>query len=408
MPLFDYTGQLESGAAFQGTLEANSHERAQRTLDEMGVRVVELRPARRAAYVTPLSLDDFRFLNEQVAALTQGGAPLEEGLRRLASDVGSSKLKRALLELADELMRGVPLEAAVKAIEQRFPASYAGVVRAGLTAGDLPAALYALSAQLRLRAATGRALIELAAYPLVVLALALCVLTFMMRVLVPIAQETLEDMARFHGAGLDQLSGFVGHGLFALARYWWPIELALWVCWAAAVALLLSSLTPFGARFREALLSALPGFSQVFRAGAQARFAHATAIGAQAGLPLHELMRAGGNASGSGAMLRASRRAAERLEHGADIEEAVEHERAIPALWTCLVSVAGPRGSLPAALSELALSYESRAENWARSMRLILGPALLIAVGTLLGVVIVTFGLAFVRVLNLISSLTSF
>ena len=47
MGLFEYTGQLESGAAFEGTLEAPSVADAQQQLADMRVRVLALRPAKR-------------------------------------------------------------------------------------------------------------------------------------------------------------------------------------------------------------------------------------------------------------------------------------------------------------------------------------------------------------------------
>ena len=103
MPLFDYTGQLQTGSTFHGTLEAETQQHAEAILADMGVRTTSLRPARRLAYVAPLSLDDFLFFNEQLAAMTKSGIPLQEGLRQLAADVGSRKLKRLLLDLADDL-----------------------------------------------------------------------------------------------------------------------------------------------------------------------------------------------------------------------------------------------------------------------------------------------------------------
>src|SRR5262245_27496464 len=160
----------------------------------MGVRTVSLRAARRSAFVAPLSLDDFQFLNEQIAALTRSGVPLEEGLRQAAADVGSRKLKRLLLELADELSRGTPLPKAIEALETRFPAHYATVVKAGLRAGDLDGTLYGLAAHLRLADATKRALLELAAYPLAVLALAMGILSLLMRVIVPQVAVVASDL----------------------------------------------------------------------------------------------------------------------------------------------------------------------------------------------------------------------
>ena len=128
MPLCDYTGQLQSGATFQGTLEAESQQHAHATLADMGVRVRSLRPVKRTSYVAPLSLDDFLFFNEQIAAMTKAGVPLQDGLRQLGADVGSGKLKRVLLELADDLDAGTGLEQALAKLQSRFPQAHPRVL----------------------------------------------------------------------------------------------------------------------------------------------------------------------------------------------------------------------------------------------------------------------------------------
>jgi type II secretory pathway component PulF len=82
----------------------------------------------------------------------------------------------------------------------------------------------------------------------------------------------------------------------------------------------------------------------------------------------------------------------------------VVREPLIPALWTCVVRSAAPRGELATALSELARTYESRAENWVRMLRIVLGPMLLLLVGTFLGLVMTGIGATFAF---LIQSLTN-
>ncbi|MFN0135346.1 MAG: type II secretion system F family protein, partial [Phycisphaerae bacterium] len=158
MPLFDYSGQLQSGQNFQGTLEADSQHHADAVLTDMGVRVLTLRPAKRFGYVAPLSLDDFRYMNDQIATITSAGVPLEPGLRAMASETGSRRLKATLTELADSLAAGVSLDDALRRQESRFPASYAGTIAAGIRSGDLGGTLYAVSSHLRLKGEVRRAM----------------------------------------------------------------------------------------------------------------------------------------------------------------------------------------------------------------------------------------------------------
>ncbi|MCH8224878.1 MAG: type II secretion system F family protein, partial [Chloroflexi bacterium] len=88
-----------------------------------------------------------------------------------------------------------------------------------------------------------------------------------------------------------------------------------------------------------------------------------------------------GAASGSPSLSAAAQRTADKLEQGASLSDAVADEPRIPALWSCVISVSGPRGELPSALAELARTYESRAQAWISTVRTVLSPVLLIIVG---------------------------
>jgi|GEM_PF-159135 len=410
MSLFDYTGQLQTGSAFQGTLEAESQDHAEATLADMGVRVTSLRLAQRSGFVAPLSLDDVMFFNDQLAAITKAGVPLEQGLRQLAADTGSRKLKRLLSDLVDELSAGTPLEKALEKHRRRFPENYPGVVQAGLQTGDLSGTLYAVAAHLRLKSTMRRSLIELATYPLAILSLALVVISFLMRVVVP----QIESMVReFIGDSTGPILGFgspppptslgAAGALFELARVWPVLETIAIVILVGGCLLFGAAYFPGGRSTREWLLRRIPGISQVYWSSVLARFTHTSALGALSGTPMPELIKAAGLSSGSDALARAASRVAVGLEKGKSLEEASADEPDVPALWTCVVQVTTQRGELPSSLAELARTYEARAEHWSRTMRTVLGPLLLFVVASMLGTVIVGIGLTFASMLQMLT-----
>jgi type II secretory pathway component PulF len=408
LALFDYTGQLQSGSTFQGTLEADSHPHAEATLADMGVRVISLRQAKRAAYVTPLSLDDFLFFNEQIAAMAKAGVPLQEGLRQLAADVGSRKLKRLLLDLVEELAAGTPLEQALGKLQDRFPTQYAGVVQAGLESGDLGGTLYGLATHLRLKSDLRRALVELGLYPLFIALLAFGIVVFLMRVVVPQIEFTVLDMlggVRWTSSGTQPpVLSTSSWWIFEAARAWPTIELVVLVLLVGVGLFVVGTCPPGGRRVREWILRHIPGIARVYWSSVLARFAHTSALAAFSGTPLSQLIVASGAASGSPSLARTTLRVGERLQAGNSLEAATRKERDIPALWTCVVTVTAARGELPAALEELARTYELRARQSAGTVRVILGPLLLIAVGLLLGFVIVSVAQP---VINMIQGLTA-
>ena len=408
MPLFDYVGQLASGATFQGTLEAPGQEPAAATLAQMGVRVLTLRPAKRTAYVAPLSLEEFAFFNEQLAGLTKAGLPLDEGLRRLAADVGSRKLKRLLLGLVDDLAAGTPLEDALRNQQARFPTHYAEVVTAGLRTGDLGGTLYGLATDLRLRSTLRRTMLELAVYPLLVLFLAFCVSTFIMRFVVPGLKQIAQEMMAEAGGFWTNLPPRGGMLVFTLADDWTIVEtIVIGLAVLLVIGFCLLNLRGMESS-RERVLRRMPGLAQVYWSSIVARFAHTSALAASSGTPLPELIAASGQASGSPALAAATRRVAERLTRGDPLDAATADERDVPALWTCAVLSAGPRGDLPAALAEIARTYELRAQHWVNTLRAFIGPLLFLVLAVGIGGLIVSVLLAINTLLRLFMAVTSF
>lgn len=397
MPLFDYTGQLQSGSAFQGTLEADSNEHAHAILIDMGVRVTWLHPAKRLGFVTPLSLDEVTLFNDHLASLTQASTPLEPSLRALAADVGSRRLKRVLIELADRLAGGESLDTATKALAHRFPPGYAGVMEAGVRSGNVGGTLAALAAHLRLKGEVRRAMIELATYPLFVLLLALGIVAFAMRVVVPAFGAMLRDF------------GFVRPPAMTAALLWaagvWPtVEFAFLVAVLLIVGLVVLLRLPPMRGTRAAILRRLPGVGGIYGASVLARFSYTAALAALSGRTLPEILHAAGAAGGDPETEAASRRVAERVVSGQPLTIAAAGEKYIPPLWVTVATASGPRGDLPSALRELAQAYEARAQHRARTVRILLGPILLIVVGAILGVVILGILLP---MLQLIQSLTA-
>jgi len=69
-----------------------------------------------------------------------------------------------------------------------------------------------------------------------------------------------------------------------------------------------------------------------------------------------------------------------------------------------VVAVASGRGDLPAALEELARTYEARAQRWITTLRILLGPVLLMLVGSILGSTIAGMMLAFTSVIQALTA----
>ena len=95
-----------------------------------------------------ISLGHLIALNDEMAALTRAGLPLERGLRDVGRDL-SGGLSAAMLRLSARMDQGEGLSEALAADKEGFPPVYRAVVEAGIRAGRLPAALESLAGFVR-------------------------------------------------------------------------------------------------------------------------------------------------------------------------------------------------------------------------------------------------------------------
>src|SRR5882724_3171552 len=169
---FTYEAQTDDGHRLTGTMEAVDAEQAMNRLRTMRLRVTALNlatPESRAIGGKALRGADFIAFNEQVAQLAAAGLPLEQGLRLIAADIRSRRLRATLEKLAAELESGTPLEQAFDKYRGSFPPLYGRLVRAGVKSGDLSGVLLGLGRHLELIQRLRSVLWRTVSYPMFVL-----------------------------------------------------------------------------------------------------------------------------------------------------------------------------------------------------------------------------------------------
>jgi type II secretory pathway component PulF len=117
-----------------------------------------------------MKLDEFAFLNQQLAGMLRAGIPLEGSLRELSSTMRRGDLRREMEALERDLSAGVPLPEAVE--RRELPELYIRLTQAGVKGGDLPGVLILLADYYNKLAGIGRRLRGLSVYPFIVLVVA--------------------------------------------------------------------------------------------------------------------------------------------------------------------------------------------------------------------------------------------
>jgi len=123
-----------------------------------------------------MNLDEFAFLNQQLAGMLKSGIPLEAALRQVCAGMRRQRWRTELGRLQTDLSQGVPLE---KALDSRkLPDLYKQMVKVGAKSNNLPALLTLLADHYQKNSFLWTRLKGLMIYPALVLltALALSIL----------------------------------------------------------------------------------------------------------------------------------------------------------------------------------------------------------------------------------------
>ncbi|MHC4065072.1 MAG: type II secretion system F family protein [Planctomycetota bacterium] len=396
MAHFAYQAQCPNQTAISGVVEAEDFDAAMAQLTAMELQAVQLSETKPPKPARPIGSDDFIFFNEQLASLAATGICLDEGLRQVAADIESPRLRGVIRAIADEVQQGQPLDKAVAAHDTQLPVLYSRVVRAGIDSGQLPATLLNLSQHLRLLAEAKRVIIEALAYPLTALSLAVVIISFIMVFVVPKFEEIFRDFdTMLPGATLVLLS--LARAFPALLTAAAAVVAALVATWAVM------RVTGRGRRLRERLALAVPLVGSLIRSSLVARFSRSLALSVSSGVGLPEALRLAAGATGSPTLEGDAEALASAVEQGRAIRDASQTTKLIPPMFGFVIEIASGRNDLPEAMFQLAKAYELRALHSQSMLRSWLIPMAVIFVGGVIGSCIVALFLPLVSLINSVS-----
>jgi type II secretory pathway component PulF len=216
-----------------------------------------------------MKLDEFAFLNQQLAGMLRAGIPLEGSLRELSANMRRGDLRHEIESLEKDLATGTPVGEAVA--RRQLPDLYVRLVQAGVSGGDLPGVLILLADYYNRIAGIAARLKGLSVYPFIVLLAAIGV-----SLLITVVYRSLVSM------------------IFSDADFYFPMAHVSAGIWLPAMVLMALAgawlLVVFVPKLRNWARWHLPGF----REAALAQIAAAAAL----------LLRSGATLQGSLALLQ--------------------------------------------------------------------------------------------------------
>jgi len=394
MAVFSYQAKSLNGSMVQGQVEAANENEAR-----VKIRANRLIPLRvevgagglatssksfqfkaRASKVRGKDLQNF---TRQLAVLVGAGVPIIPSLESLAQGSKSKTLRKAVLDVAQDISNGRKLGESFGRQSHIFDKFYVNMIIAGEEGGVLETVLRRLTEYIeksvKLQSRVKGALI----YPIAVLCISFMVITCLLVFVVPKFAELFNSnnmkLPVLTQAVLD-LSDF-------MKVYWWVVVGSIL---GSIYGLRRYYLTTSGRIIMDTLFLRIPLFGDLIVKSGIARFSRTLSTLLSAGVPIMDAMDIAGQVSGNYNLEKAIIRAKESIAAGKSIATPFSQEKLFPQIVVQMMSVGEATGGLDTMLNKVADFFEDEVDQLVTALTTLIEPVMIVGLGGIVALLVLS------------------
>lgn len=386
MPVMQYKAMDERGKVALGRMEAVNEADLEVRLRRMGLDLINFTAAKAKSSGGGRKVPrrDVISFCMQLEQLVSSGVPLLEGLQDLRDSVEDRKLRDIVAGMVESIEGGANLSSAMEQYPQIFDNVFVNLIRAGEFSGQMSVVLKTLTENLKWQDEQAAQMKKLLMYPLFVGSVVMIVVIFLMTYLVPQLTSFIVMMGQelpLHTRVLIATSNF-------MVDYWYAVLGVPAILFIIFLAMLNSS---------SALQYAVDDFKlkiwligPIYKKILLARFANYFALMYRSGITVLECIRICEGLVGNKAIQEAAHRAGRQIADGASISAGFEYTGLFPPLVLRMLRVGESTGGLDDALLNISYFYDRDVSESIEKVQTLIGPAMTVVLGGILGWVIVS------------------
>ncbi len=402
MAAFSYSAIDAQGIELSGEINALNLEAASEQLRLRGLLAQTLaeRPASgeggmRTMFkkVKPKALQIF---SRQFATMIEAGLSVVGALVILEEQTEDKYLADVVSELRADVEGGLLLSQALARHPKVFNRLYVAMVEAGEAAGILDEVLDRVAVQIEKETQIRRKVRGAMIYPLVVMTFATLVLVGMLLFLIPIFVDIFEQL----GGDLPMLTQLVVNASDLLRERWYIIIPGFA---GLVVGFRRLKKTEQGARVWDRFKLRIPmSIGQVVRKVAMARFSRTLSTLVAAGVDIIKSLEITGTTAGNAVVEDALAHVRAKVHEGIPIAQPLAESPVFPPMVSHMVKIGEETGELEKMLGKIADFYEDEVDAAIKALTSIIEPLMMIAVGAMVGVIIIAMYLPMFKMMSLI------
>jgi type IV pilus assembly protein PilC len=343
--------------------------------------------------IKPKSLQIF---SRQFATMIEAGLSVVSALVILEEQTEDAYLGAIIHELRADVEGGLLLSEAMARHPKVFSRLYVAMVEAGEAAGILDTVLDRVAFQIEKETQIKRRVKGAMIYPTVVMVFATLVLIGMLLFLVPVFVKIFAEL----GGELPKLTQIVVGMSNALRRDWYVIFPALI---GAVFGIRKLKRTERGRQVWDRTKLRVPmRIGDTVRKITMARFSRTLSTLVGAGVDIITALEITGQTAGNYVVEEALSDVREQVHQGVPIAQPLVESEVFPPMVSQMVKIGEETGELEKMLGKIADFYEDEVDAAIQSLTSIIEPLMMIAVGAMVGVIIISMYLPMFKLLTLV------
>lgn len=406
MAHFSYKARRRSGELVEGVLEVTDRSAALVQIEKLGLFPVAVSTAKGNAVSAPARsqrglssllpptlaaalqqrrkprLQELATFTQQLANLLRAGMPLTMALNSMTSLTTKGIPAEVARQLKQDVTEGRSLSDGMSRQARVFPPLVVNMVRAGEQSGALEEVLRRMSQHFERFAEVQSKFKSAMIYPLMVCLVGVVLVVFFMTKVLP---QFMGLFASFEGVTLPVTTQMLISTSNFLTRWWWLLIL---VGLGVSLLFVRYKATPSGRRTVDRIKLRLPIFGKVVRLNLFGQFARTLGTLMRNGVPVLQALRITEQVVPNVIVSEAVAQTREAVTDGKTLAQPLAKAGIFPQLMIDLIKIGEETGDVPAALENVADTYERELTLGLRAMTNLIEPIVIIGIAVVVGFIL--------------------
>lgn len=391
----------------QGNSEAENEAALARKLQEQGYTVMKIQQVKAAAKPKSagsgfgrVKLSDLSIFCRQFSTMVDAGVSLVRCLNVLGEQTTSSKLRRVVNDIEQEVQAGQTLSKAMSKYPNVFSNLFIGLVRAGEVGGALEESLQRLSSFLESDMELRRKVKGAMTYPCIVIVVALTIVIGLVTFILPQFMDLFKELG-MKDSDMPAMTRMLMSFSHFLTSKWYIMTIIVVVF---VVSFQMFVKTKIGRRSYDWFKLHAPVFGKLDHKIALARFSRTLGTLLVSGVPILQAMETVAGTVSNDIIGDAILEARTRIREGDRIGDPLQKSKLFPAMVVQMINIGEESGALDQMLTKIADFYEAEVDVALQSLTAAIEPLMIVVLGGAVGFIVIAM---FMPLLAVITNLTN-